>query len=230
MSSLQERFYKLVCMGPTLGLYFHGPNGYPEGKAQSWRRDGSFLSSADAAWRLVIAAAGDVQYRNYSVVSPLGEQPTYGEIAPAQRDGRWPITMAIVVSISNHEITAVYRDPEPPADAPSPYCLIRLSSRIAVTIRAALQNVANEHVNVAWRVDKLLQDEQGAGELVNDLCEQLEVSPALTSVMVNRSLSLVLTSASGNGRIDTSAASQYLIDLSLKEFTNLLAAHLKQSA
>lgn len=120
LSPVSQRFIETVYMYPRPGLYFHNPEGYPESR---WKR--LCWMPVDAAWEWLLRVAPEQKF-NHSGVFKNQPAPSFGELRGRNPGALWPQSVAFVVSVTENEILAVFHDPDPPADAPFPYCLIAI--------------------------------------------------------------------------------------------------------
>ena len=128
---ITEKFHKSVCMRARVGLYFHAPIDYPLGELGGWKH--VCWLPVEAVWQWILRVAPDVEYNNYGVSSVVNlrgttdrEAPTFAELRAEDPLQLFYPGVAVVVQVTEKEILALYHDPEPPADEPFPFSLMRM--------------------------------------------------------------------------------------------------------
>ncbi len=113
---LAEKFYNSTCLHPRVGLYFHDPVGYPDGKLGGWKT--VCQVPLEGAWWWIKAVAAGVALRKYDVAwsVPMPHEPTYSEITDQDVLKAWVPRMAIVVEVTEEQVLALYRDPNCASD------------------------------------------------------------------------------------------------------------------
>lgn len=108
---LAEKFYNSTCMRPYIGLYFHDPVGYPEGKLGGWHS--VCQVPLEGAWSWIKAVASGVELGKFNVTwsVPMPHNPKYFEIQDQDVLNAWVPRMAIVVEVTDEQVLALYRDP-----------------------------------------------------------------------------------------------------------------------